>query len=400
MSKINLGANLMFARRTKTGIKPMFENEFETIASDIGSQTIVVRRANIRFAPTLVSDIGWTSITTIYPKTYDRLLMYKKSFIIYCLLFFCFFQMIACVQSPHLKEVNCPTPPQDNATYWYGSGKGKDINDARNVALQQIASKISVFVNSTFTSKQKEINRKFSAQVESMINVEIKDIHFPGYHTVKTEHLNNQCCVLVKVDKKKFLSEYRNKFEQANISIENEYHQLNAKNVFDMLKRKKKWVSLLEEARNIAGILFTFDYKGPQNIVNTRHMAFQNEINAKLDSAKVFIQYVPHAKYIAEHIKELLTEKNIQIVNSKTNDPCMAVINIDGQIKQKKFENEFIIRQSFNICLKTYSNKLLSQKNYSVFGVSLIGFDSAMKKASQSFYNDAKADGIFQILGI
>jgi hypothetical protein len=47
MSKTNVGANLMFARRTKTGIKPMFENEFETIASDIGSQTIVVRRANI-----------------------------------------------------------------------------------------------------------------------------------------------------------------------------------------------------------------------------------------------------------------------------------------------------------------------------------------------------------------
>ena len=74
MSETNVGANLMFASRTKTGIKPMFENEFETIASDIGSQTIVVRRANIRFAPTLVSEIGWISIM-IYPKTYDRLLM-------------------------------------------------------------------------------------------------------------------------------------------------------------------------------------------------------------------------------------------------------------------------------------------------------------------------------------
>jgi len=40
----------MFARWTKTAITPMFENEFETIASDIGSQKIVVRRANTRFA--------------------------------------------------------------------------------------------------------------------------------------------------------------------------------------------------------------------------------------------------------------------------------------------------------------------------------------------------------------
>jgi len=77
MSNTNVGANLMFARRTKTGIKPMFESEFETFASAIiGSQTIVVRRANTRFAPTLVSDIGWISISTIYPKTYDRLLIH------------------------------------------------------------------------------------------------------------------------------------------------------------------------------------------------------------------------------------------------------------------------------------------------------------------------------------
>jgi hypothetical protein len=74
MSKTNVGANLMFALRTKTGIKTMFENELETFSSDIGSQTIVVRRANTRFAPTLVLFIGLIPITTIYPKIYDRLL--------------------------------------------------------------------------------------------------------------------------------------------------------------------------------------------------------------------------------------------------------------------------------------------------------------------------------------
>jgi len=72
----------MFARRTKTFIKPMFESEFETFASGIGSQTIVVRRANTRFAPTLVSDIAWISITTIYPKIYDRLLSCSYSIIV------------------------------------------------------------------------------------------------------------------------------------------------------------------------------------------------------------------------------------------------------------------------------------------------------------------------------
>jgi len=52
IKKNNVGANLVFALRAKTGIKPMFNNEVETIASDICSQSIVVRRANTRFAPT------------------------------------------------------------------------------------------------------------------------------------------------------------------------------------------------------------------------------------------------------------------------------------------------------------------------------------------------------------
>ena len=44
----------------------------------IGLISVFVRRANTRFAPTFVSEIGWISITTIYPKIYDRLLMMRQ----------------------------------------------------------------------------------------------------------------------------------------------------------------------------------------------------------------------------------------------------------------------------------------------------------------------------------
>jgi len=45
----------------------------------IGLILVFVRRANTRFAPTLVSEIGWISITTIYPKIYDRLLKWSET---------------------------------------------------------------------------------------------------------------------------------------------------------------------------------------------------------------------------------------------------------------------------------------------------------------------------------
>ena len=61
---------ISYINRCWSKILPELENVLK-----LGLIKVFVRRANIRFAPTLVSDIGWISITTIYPKTYDRLLI-------------------------------------------------------------------------------------------------------------------------------------------------------------------------------------------------------------------------------------------------------------------------------------------------------------------------------------
>ena len=67
----NIGLILVFVRRANIKFAP-------TLVLLIGLILVFVRRANIRFAPTLVSEIGWISITTIYPKIYDRLLIYEQ----------------------------------------------------------------------------------------------------------------------------------------------------------------------------------------------------------------------------------------------------------------------------------------------------------------------------------
>ena len=58
MSETNVGANLMFALRTTIVCEPMPEVNVSNSLSDIGLIKVFVRRANIRFAPTLVLLIG------------------------------------------------------------------------------------------------------------------------------------------------------------------------------------------------------------------------------------------------------------------------------------------------------------------------------------------------------
>jgi len=58
MSETNVGANLMFALRTTIVCEPMSEENVSNSISNISLIPVFVRRANIRFAPTLVLLIG------------------------------------------------------------------------------------------------------------------------------------------------------------------------------------------------------------------------------------------------------------------------------------------------------------------------------------------------------
>jgi len=58
MSKANVGANLMFALRKTIVCDPISEANVSISFSDIVLIPVFVRRANIKFAPTLVLLIG------------------------------------------------------------------------------------------------------------------------------------------------------------------------------------------------------------------------------------------------------------------------------------------------------------------------------------------------------
>ena len=331
----------------------------------------------------------------------DIYTMLKKNnqyaiFFVYCLL-----TIASCVPPNVQNKPPIPNnPPPDNNNYWFGNGEGDNVEVACNIALKRIASKISVNVNAHFENVEKEDNGRFDTKTKSLLKVDIKDIHFPGYDIVSTNYSGNTTYVIIKVNKKKFLSSYQSEFSKMDSSINSFFEQMLHSHVIEIFKRKKEWLHQLKEAEMKAGILHTFGYPKPQNTFLSDHMRYNNTINRKLNSAKIFIHYNKHLNYVAEHIKNLMTETNIQIVDAKTNDDGLAVMVIDGKIKQEKFGEEYWAKLSINIRLKTTGNKTISQKNFDLPGVSTLGFDSAIKNASKAFYEQAKQKGILEILGI
>jgi hypothetical protein len=323
--------------------------------------------------------------------------MLKKHNHFFIIFVYCLLAITACL--PKVKPNYSIEPPADNNNYWFGTGEGYRMEEACGRALKRIASKISVVVSSKLKIGTRCMNDNCQQQFEENIMQSINDTYFPGYDVIKIDHLGNTTYVLIKVDKKKFLSFYQNKFLMKDKSILNMYNQLIDLHVLRILKRKQEWFSLLEEAKTMSLILSTFNVLEPYNIVINKHMQYKDKIDRKLNSATFFIQYNSYSRYVAEYMKELLTENNIQIVHSKTNNPFLSVMEIEGHVKQEKIEDEFLVRLSLDIQLKTKENVSIIQKNFQIPGVSLLGFDSALENASKLFYENVKTTGISDIFG-
>jgi len=289
-------------------------------------------------------------------------------------------------------------PPMDNAEYWFGTGEGDAIEESISKALSQIASKISVHVNTKLEMWETQSNSK----IISELKIKTDDIHFSGYETIKTEYIH-RVFVIVRVNKEQFFKLYKIQYLQMDKSIKNSYNDMKSKHVLEILKLKKKFNNNLNEVISKANILYTFGYLSNYNVLDNEYFVYKNYIKSRLESPKIIIKH-NNKKYeigIADYIKELLTEENFQFIDSKTGNSDLTVLFIKGNnLIQERFGDEFLVKISINICLKTINNRTISEKNYKLPGYSLIGFDSAIQNAIQTFYDDAKNEGILKYLGL
>jgi len=291
-------------------------------------------------------------------------------------------------------------PSKDNDIFWFDSGQGIDKEKAVISALNNIASKISVTVNSDFHNVTKEINGIPDSFSESKIELSVNKTTFPGFEIVRIGQINNTTYVIVKVNKQKFIEAKNNDFNLKNNQINLLFNQIKKQHELDILKHKDDLKKQIEEAEPIAKILSTFNVKSPLKICISDYTNFINILNSKIASLNFCIYNDPQTKIIADHIKELLTNENIHIVNRISNNKKSAVIKLKGNIHKLILDGEYLVKLTTDIIVKTGSNRVISNKKHNTSGSSVINYDMAIKNASMAFYNKAKKDGILKILGL
>jgi len=284
-------------------------------------------------------------------------------------------------------------PPKSDK-YFYGSGEGTTINEAKNGALNFIAGEIQTAVSSTFTknegfSNSSYGNSSFYKNVSNNIRAKVKQINFTNIEIMKTLKVGNNIYILVRIDKQKLFNSLKTQFETLDSQITSEVNTAKKYSLLDQLITYNKLTPKITDAMSQLNILNTlnqnFDIKPYVNKYNTY-------LSQKIDLLHKITFSVSPNDLFAQKLIEVLNNQNYKISNHSD-----IKIKLQKQIRKSTPMGMAVVRITVNIKVIT-KGKILKSTSIEVKGVSN-NHSQALAKAAINFKQKLQNLGINKLLG-
>lgn len=231
------------------------------------------------------------------------------------------------------------SPPSDTAGFYYGVGEGKTQTDAKNNALADISSRISVSVNSTFSSSLSASrlgdNEDVLSKVKQDVVAKAKEIEYSNVGIEESYNDGVIWHVLVKVDREELARTYIEKLSKIDNEIKNEWDIFNSSSVFEKLKLSNRINELLNQTDSyfsvIKAIKPNFDDKKYLN----RYTGYTKAIREAQNDLVFSIKADANSQSLALLVRSELSLKNFKFSDTAYN----VLIKIKTTAVEKKIDS-------------------------------------------------------------
>ncbi len=259
---------------------------------------------------------------------------------------------------------------QDSFSYYYGVADGINKTDAINNALNQIASKISVTIESNFESSRYVDNENLNEFSKSEIKNKVAKINFNNYTILKEQKVGNSYVVSLKVNRLTLAKNMEEKIENSLSNISSKL-DANYKNIVQKLRNysdaKQKLKELEKDvflASSISSSVDLKEYLDTIHKLNKKILKFKNSISFKIDGDSNYKNV----------LSELINEKGYKVKNYNSN----LYLKISVKKTHITAVGYKIAKGVINIkVIDKNNNSIVGQKRLVVGGKSLSGFKQA-----------------------
>lgn|GEM_PF-1796148 len=296
-------------------------------------------------------------------------------------------------------------PPSDNENFLYGVGQGTTNEEVVTSALNSIASKLEISINSSFTNTEELTvtgeEKSFSKQAKNLISANVGRIKFSGYEIVSNCFEGNQEYALIKIDKKLFIRNKIDELVECIDRLERVMALAKEKTLLQSYLLLKKNQNILQDAQRINTILYVLDNKSlleKMKKIATKYNIVEDGISNKIKICVVCFQTEDKLKSIVENF---LNNSNLKLVRDiGENDTDVVIVNIVTKITSAEIYNSKIVKMSVLLEVMDVGKTVIKSTGVESKGVSVISFDQAKEAAIVNFSKALATKNVYEVLGL
>ncbi|MFA6144720.1 MAG: LPP20 family lipoprotein [Sulfurimonas sp.] len=296
-------------------------------------------------------------------------------------------------------------PPSDNETSWYGVGEGNSLRQAKDSALSDIASKLSVTISSKVSKSVTQSSTGMLSTYNQNVNVnqesEVKKMSFNNFEVVSSSQNDSKALVLVQVDKAKFLKDQLQTLTDTVKDLDGLQQAPQGKSILEQYQAFKSMEPDVEKAKTIISILTTFDIPFERTKMSQAVNDYRDSMDAVRSKIEFYINADNDSRYCSDVLKEALATEKIKTSRYlNRNNKNIVVVDLDTEVTSKQLYGAYMVNARTSVSLKSTEGSTLSTFIVESRGSSSLDRATALKNASNNFKQQVNEKGIFTFLGI
>lgn len=278
--------------------------------------------------------------------------------------------------------------PKDTARYYYAVGEGISKDAAKNSALSDISSRISVTIEATgVVEKLYEDDGEDERIRETMKNTvtsRARTIEYTNVKVEQAERIAERWHVLVRVDRKELFDHYLAKLVEQDKALDIEYDLFKQREIFGRIKTAKAVETALTEPKSTLVLLRTIHPAYDAASYADKYDAVTRDLRRQRTDAVFHIASDKNSKTLETLIKDRLSDQNI-----KTAGAAAANINLtlSTTVKERKikstnpkYQNSILVFRTTTIEVKDRAGNVISNNVVKTKSVSNQGVESAINQ--------------------
>ncbi|MEA3384215.1 MAG: LPP20 family lipoprotein [Campylobacterota bacterium] len=288
--------------------------------------------------------------------------------------------------------------PINNSLFIYGEGKADSIQEAKDNALNSMASKLIVSVGSSVNTVTKtsrdNYGSSYSKDMKKDLKIDVQKVKFTNATVEKSSNIGDSFYILMKVNRQELFDNKKKEFDINDKSITSKFNSLKNYKKLEQVHILQDIYPNIINGKKQAIVLNTINNEFDHGVYLSKYDSFIDKIFNLKNNSTIKVQTNSKEKYFADGLIDLLNQQKYKVTTSTKGD---ILIKINNKVKYNLARGWNIAKVSTTLSVIS-NDKIVSNKIITTLGRSSTSKESALENASNEFVKKIKTETLDKVI--